>query len=123
MVNHARAVQVVLFLVQTTSRSLNLLENVLFSRKQDRKLQIASRNPACSIYLGCLAQPKQNKKPLQFPLMEIKEQIEVYCPLDLASGNLGGAGIPAAAASCMQQPNCNSMPNLAHNIVSTATVI
>ena len=33
--------------------------------------------------------------------------------MDLASGNLGGATIAAAAASCMQQPNYNSMPNLA----------
>ena len=78
MVNRARAVQVVLLLVQTTSRSPNFLENVSFSRNQDIKLQIASRKPACSICLGCLAQPKQNKKPFQFPLRETEEQKEVY---------------------------------------------
>ena len=70
MVNRARAVQVVLLLVQITSRSPNFLENISFARNWDIKLQIAGRKPACSICLGCLAQPKQNKKPLQFPLRE-----------------------------------------------------
>ena len=77
-VNHAKAVQVVLLLVQITSRSPNFLANVSFARKQDIKLQIAGRELACSICLGCLAQPKQNKYPLQFPLGQTKQQKEVY---------------------------------------------
>ena len=77
-VNRARAVQVVLLLVKTTSRSPNFLENVLFARKQNIKLQISGREPAWSICLGCLIQPKQNKNPLQFPLRETEEQKEGY---------------------------------------------
>ena len=77
-VNHAKAVQVVLLLVEITRRSPNFLENVSFARKWDIKLQIAGREPTCSICLGCLAQPKQNKNPLQFPLRETEEQKEVY---------------------------------------------
>ena len=76
--NRAKAVQVVLLLVQITSRSPSFLENVSFSRKRDIKLQIAGRELTCSICLGCLAQPKQNKNPLQFPLRETEEQKEVY---------------------------------------------
>ena len=76
-VNRNRAVQMALLLVQITSRSPNFLENVSFSRKWDIKLQISGREPACSICLGCLAQPKQNKEPLQFPLRETEEQKEV----------------------------------------------
>ena len=68
----------VLLLVQITSRSLSFLANVSFSRKWDTKLQIAGREHACCICLGCLAQPKQNKNPLQFPLRETEEQKEVY---------------------------------------------
>ena len=59
-VNHGKAVQVVLLLVQITSRSPSFLANVLFTRKRDIKLQISSRELACSICLGCVAQPKQN---------------------------------------------------------------
>ena len=77
-VNRTRAVQMVLLLVQKTSRSPSFLANVSFARKQDTKLQIAGRELACSICLGCLAQPKQNKNPLQFPLRETEEQKEVY---------------------------------------------
>ena len=77
-VNRTRVVQVVLLLVKITSRSPSFLANVSFSRKRDTKLQIASRELACSICLGCLAQPKQNKNPLQFPLRETEEQKEVY---------------------------------------------
>ena len=77
-VNRAKAVQVVLLLVKITSRSPSFLENVSFSGKRDTKLQISGRKLACSICLGCLAQPKQNKIPLQFPLRETEEQKEVY---------------------------------------------
>ena len=76
-VNRTKAVQVVLLLVKTTSRSPNFMENVLFARNQDTKLQISGRKPACSICVGYLAQPKWNTKLLQFPLREIKEQKEV----------------------------------------------
>ena len=78
MVNHIRAVQMVLLLVQTTSGSPNFLENVLFARKPDIKLEIAGIKPTFGIYLGCWAQPKQNKNPLHFPLRETEEQKEVY---------------------------------------------
>ena len=77
-VKHARAVQMALLVVKITSRSPNFLENILFSRNWDIKLQISGRKPACSICLDCLAQPKQNKEPLQFPLRETGEQKEVY---------------------------------------------
>ena len=77
-VNHAKAVQVVLLLVKITSRSPYFLVNVLFARNWDIKLLIAGREPACSICLGCLAQPKKYKKPLQFALRETEEQKEVY---------------------------------------------
>ena len=78
MGNRAGAVQVVHLLVQKTSRSPSFLVNVSFYRNLDIKLQISGRKPACSNCLGCLAQPKQNKKPLQFSLREIEEQKEVY---------------------------------------------
>ena len=79
MVNHAREVQMALLLVQKTSISQkNFLENISFTRNWDIKLPISGRKPACSICLGCLAQPKQNKKSLQFPLREIEKQKEVY---------------------------------------------
>ena len=78
MVNRARAVQMALLTVQTTSRSPNFLANISFSRNWAIKLLISGRKPACSICLGCLAQPKQNKNPLQFPLRETEEQKEVY---------------------------------------------
>ena len=120
-VNRARAVQMALLLVKKTSISPNFLENVSFSRNQDIKLQISGRKPACSICLGCLAQPKQTKKPLQSPLRETEEQKRSTSPLDLASGNLSGAAIVAAAVSRVQQPTCDSMPNLACNIVSKVT--
>ena len=77
-VNRTKAVQVVLLLVQITSRSPSFLANVSFARQWDTKLQVAGRELACSIYLDCLAQPKQNKNPLQFPLRETEEQKEVY---------------------------------------------
>ena len=121
MVNRTRAVQMALLLVKITSRSPNFLANVSFARKQDTKLQIASRELACSICLGCPAQPKQNKNPLQFPLRETEEQKRSTSPLALASGSLGGAAIAAAAASHMQQPNYDSMPNIVCDIVSTVT--
>ena len=120
-VNRTKAVQVVLLLVQITSRSPNFLANVSFSRNQDIKLQIAGRELACSICLGCLAQPKQNKNLFSSPLGKLKSKKRSTSPLDLASGSLGGAAIAAAAASCMQQPNCNSMPNIACDIVTTVT--
>ena len=78
MVNRARAVQMALLPVKTTNRSPNFLAHVSYARNQAIKLPIADRKPACSICLGCLAQPKQNKKPLQFPLIETEEQKEVY---------------------------------------------
>ena len=37
--------------------------------------------------------------------------------MDLASGNFDGAAITAAAASHMQQLNCNSISNVVHDIV------
>ena len=78
MENRARAVLLALLSVQTISRSPNFLENVSLSRNQAIKLMISSRKPTCSFFLGCLAQPKQNKKSLQFPLRETEEQKEVY---------------------------------------------
>ena len=78
MANRARAVQIALLPVQTTSRRPNFLVNVLFSRNQAKKLLIYSRKPTCSTCLGYLAQLKQNTKPIQFPLRETEEQKEVY---------------------------------------------
>ena len=120
-VNRAKTVQVVLLLVQITSRIPSFLANVLFSRKQDTKLQISGRELACSICLGCPAQPKQNKNPLQFPLGKLKSKKRSTSPLDLASGSLGGAVMAAAAGSRMQQSTCDSMPNFACDIASTVT--
>ena len=77
-VNRAEVVQVVLLLVQVTSRSPSFLANVLFARKQVIKLQISGSKLTCSIYLGCLAQPKQNKNPLQFPLRKTEVQKKVW---------------------------------------------
>ena len=72
MVSRARAVQLALLPVKPTFRSLNSIVNILFARNQAIKLPTTSKKPACSICLGGLAQPKQNKKLLQFPLRETK---------------------------------------------------
>ena len=85
-VNRTRVVQMALLLVKITSGSPNFLENVLFARNQDINLQISCREPACSICLDCLAQPKPNKNPLQFPLGKPKSKKRFTSPLDLASG-------------------------------------
>ena len=77
MVNRIRGVQMALLLVQTTSRSQNFLINISFTRDWAIKLLISRKKPACSICLDCLAQPKQNNNPFQFPLRETKEQKEV----------------------------------------------
>ena len=53
---------------------------------------------------------------------KLKSKKRSISPLDLASGRLGGIAIAAAIASHIKQPNCNSMPNIAHNIVRAVTV-
>ena len=49
------------------------------------------------------------KTLFSLPLGKLKSKRRSASPLDLPSGNLGGAAIKAAAASCMQQPNCDSI--------------
>ena len=118
----ARAVLLAIIPVKTTSRSPIFLANILFAKNQTIKLPITGRKPACSACLDCLAQPKQNTKPLQFPIWKLKSKKRSTSPLDLASGNLGGAAITAAVASHIQQPNCDSMPNIACNVACAVAV-
>ena len=94
--------------MQTTNRSPNFLENVSFSRNWAIKLLIAGRNATCSICLGCLAQLRLKNHFIP-PLGKLKSKRRSTNPLDLASGNLGGAVIAAATASYeMQQLHVRS---------------
>ena len=111
MVNCTRSVQIVFLPVKITIRSPNFLENIFFSRNWAIKLLIAEILPVAFVWI-VEHNPNRTKNLFSFPLGKLKNKKRSTSPLNLASGNLGGAAIAIATESCMQQPIVTACPTL-----------
>ena len=85
--------------------------------------RLLAESPPVAFVMVVWHNPNRAKNLSSSPLGKLKKKKRSSSPLDLASRNLGGVAIVAAAAFHMQQPNCDSMPNIERDIVSTVTDI